>query len=119
MFFLKFTKRVTILQTVSNQKVTLIKSDNMLPIAQKLFLGRKLIYVRYINGSYNNVAKGICLLDKKAFLCFYKKKKLMRVRAFERYVPLSVKTNSCLFMFNDGSISTPQIHVFLTVLLRF
>ena len=29
-------------------------------------LGRKVIYVRCINCSYNNVAKGIRLLDKKA-----------------------------------------------------
>ena len=31
-------------------------------------LGRKMIYVRYINCSYNYEAKGIRLLDKKAFV---------------------------------------------------
>ena len=53
-------------------------------------LGRKVIYVRCINCSYNNVAKCIRLLDKNAFFvytgnisCF------MQVRAFERYIPLS------------------------------
>ena len=37
----------------------------MLWIAQKLYVGRKMVYVRYINCPYNNVAKGIRLLDKK------------------------------------------------------
>ena len=42
----------------------------MLPISQKLFVGAKVIYMRFINCSYNNVVKGICLLDKKAiFVC--------------------------------------------------
>ena len=38
---------------------------NMLRIAQKLYVcwGRKVIYVRCINCSYNNVAKGIRLLE--------------------------------------------------------
>ena len=44
-------------------------------------MGRKVIYVRLINCSYNNVAKGIRLLDNKHF-CLYRK-----VRAFERYIP--------------------------------
>ena len=48
--------------------------------------GRKVIYVRCINCSYNNVAKGIRLLDKSNF-CLYRKK-CMQVRAFERYIPL-------------------------------
>ena len=43
--------------------------------------GRKVIYVRCISGPYNNVAKGIHLLDKKAMKIF------MQVRAFERYIP--------------------------------
>ena len=42
-----------------------------------------MIYVRCINYSHNNVAKGIRLLDKKQFL-FIQKKKIMQVRAFER-----------------------------------
>ena len=33
-------------------------------------LGRKVIFVRCINCSYNNVAKGIRLLDKKAFFIY-------------------------------------------------
>ena len=45
-------------------------------------LGRKLIYVRCINCSYNNVAKGIRLLDKKHYLPV--QEKFMQVRAFER-----------------------------------
>ena len=36
-------------------------------------LGRKVIYVRYINCLYNNVAKGIRLLDKKAFMFIQEK----------------------------------------------
>ena len=38
--------------------------------------GRKVIYVRCINCSYNNVAKGIRLLDKKAFFVYTAKQKL-------------------------------------------
>ena len=38
-FFLKFTQRVTILQTVSNQEVTLKRLISMLWIAQKLYVG--------------------------------------------------------------------------------
>ena len=38
-FFLKYTERVTILQTVSNQEVTLKTLKNMLRIAQKLYVG--------------------------------------------------------------------------------
>ena len=51
-------------------------------------LGRKVIYVRCLNCSYNNMAKGIRLLDKKAFFCLYRSN-FMQVRAFERYIPLS------------------------------
>ena len=36
-------------------------------------LGRKVIYVRCINYSYNNVAKGIRLLDKKAIFVYTRK----------------------------------------------
>ena len=42
----------------------------MLPVAQKLYVGA---YVRCINCSYNNVAKGIHLLDKKNIFCLYRK----------------------------------------------
>ena len=48
--------------------------------------GRKVIYISCINCSYNNVVKGIGLLDKKHF-CLYRKI-FMQVRAFERYIPL-------------------------------
>ena len=64
-----------------NQEVTLKRLISMLTIAQKLYVWRKVIYVRCINCSYNNVAKGIRLLDK-----IYRKI-LMHVRAFERYIP--------------------------------
>ena len=56
----------------------------MLRIAQKLYVGRKVIYVRCINYSYNNVAKGNRLLDKKHFL--FIQEKFMHIRAFERYI---------------------------------
>ena len=49
-------------------------------------LGRKVIYLRCINSSYNNVAKGIRLLD---MFCLYRNN-FMQVRAFERYIPLSL-----------------------------
>ena len=48
---------------------------------------RKVIYVRCIICSYNNVAKGIRLLDKKASFVLYRKN-FMQVRDFERYMPL-------------------------------
>ena len=72
-FFIKFTQRVTILQTVSNQEVTLKRLISMLQIAQKLNVGHKRIYVRCINSSYNKVANGIRRLDKKAFLFIQEK----------------------------------------------
>ena len=40
----------------------------MLRIAQKLYVGRKMIYARCISCSYDTFAKGIRLLDKKQFL---------------------------------------------------
>ena len=45
-----------------------------------------MIYVRCIKCSYNNVAKGIRLLDKKAFFLFIQEKNFMQVRAFKRYI---------------------------------
>ena len=53
-------------------------------------LGRKVIYVGCINCSYNNVAKGIRLLDKKKHVCLYRKK-FVQVRAFERYIALLIE----------------------------
>ena len=85
-FFLKFTQRVTILQTVSNQEVTLKRLISILWIAPKLYVGRKLIYVRFINCSHNNVTKGIHLLDKRAF---FNTGIFMQIRAFERYIPVN------------------------------
>ena len=38
-FFLKFTQCVTLLQTVSNQEVTLKRLISILQIAQKLYIG--------------------------------------------------------------------------------
>ena len=52
-------------------------------------LGRKVIYVRCINCSYNNVAKGVRLLDKKAIFVYTGK--IMQIRAFERYIALKEK----------------------------
>ena len=49
--------------------------------------GRKVIYVRCMSCSYNNVAKGIRLLDKKAIFA-YTGKNVVHIRAFERYIPL-------------------------------
>ena len=71
-FFRKFTQHVTILQTVSNQEVTLKRLISILRTAQKLYVGAGTIYVRFINCSYNNVTKDIRLLDKKPF-CLYRK----------------------------------------------
>ena len=51
-------------------------------------LGRKVVYVRCISCSYNNVAKGIRLLEKKKAFIF------MQLRAFERYIPLYFVVNS-------------------------
>ena len=59
--------------TLSNQKVTK-KADKHAAVCSKAvccMLGRKVIYVRCINCSYNKVAKGIHLLDKKAFFFVY------------------------------------------------
>ena len=50
-------------------------------------LGRKVIYVRCISCSYNNVAKGIRPLDKKSNSCL-DRNIFVQVRAFERYIPL-------------------------------
>ena len=63
-------------------------------------LGRKVIYLRCIKCSYNNVAKGIRLPDKKSNSCLY-----MQVRAFERYIPL---------MFSAAFISIVYISVCYT-----
>ena len=48
--------------------------------------GCKVIYVRFINCSYNNVAKGIPLLDKKPFL--FKQEKIHASKSFWKIYPL-------------------------------
>ena len=59
----------------------------------------KVIYERFINCSYNNVAKGIHLLDKKHFL--FIQEKIMQVSAFQRYIPLSIKIKGiCIALLN-------------------
>ena len=56
-------------------------------------LGRKVIYVRCISCSYNNVAKSIRLLDKQLFL--FIQEKIYASKSFERYIPIN-STNSSL-----------------------
>ena len=46
------------------------KTDKHAVDCSKSCLGRKLIHVRCINFSYNNVTKGIRLLDKKAIFVY-------------------------------------------------
>ena len=89
MFFFKFTQRVTILQTVSNQEVTLKRLISMLRIAPKLYVGGKVIYARCINCSYNNVAKGIRLLNEKAFL--FIQERFHASKSFSKIYPLKIK----------------------------
>ena len=50
--------------------------------------GRKVIYERCINCSYNDVAKGIRLLDKKHLLLIQEK---FLARAFERDISLKMR----------------------------
>ena len=55
-------------------------------------LGRKVIYVRCINCSYNNVAKGICLLDKKKAFLFIQE----QFHASKSFIPLKYMINCSL-----------------------
>ena len=59
----------------------------MLPIGQKHILGRKVVCVRCINCSYKNIAKDICLLDKKKHFSLYRKY-FKQVRTFEGNISL-------------------------------
>ena len=77
--------KFTILQTVSNQEVTLKILMSMLLIAQRLHVGASSELCEMNKLFYNNVIKGIRHLDKK-HLCLYRKK-FVQVRAFERYFP--------------------------------
>ena len=61
-------------------------------------LVRKVIYVRCINCSYNNVAKGVRLVGKKALL--FKQEKIMQVRAFERYI----RRSRSLIIYSDEKV---------------
>ena len=61
----------------------------MLLSARKLYVGRKVICVRCLNCSFNNVAKSIRLLDKKSHFCLYRKK-FIQLNAFESSIPLEV-----------------------------
>ena len=56
-------------------------------------------FVRCVNCSYNNVAKGIRLLDEKQFL--FIQEDFKQVRACERYIPLK----ECLIIFHYESKS--------------
>ena len=62
------------------------KTDKHAVDFKSCMLERKLIYVRCINCSYNNEAKGTCLLVKKKFLLY--RNDHMQVRDFERYILL-------------------------------
>ena len=55
-------------QHTAFEQVTQKRLISMLLIAQKLYVGGKVVYVRCINCLHNNMAKGVCLLDKKPFL---------------------------------------------------
>ena len=50
-------------------------------------LGREVVYWKFTNCSCNNVAKGICLLDKKPFL--FIQVNFIQVRAFDSYILLN------------------------------
>ena len=64
-------------------------------------LGRKVIYVRCINCSYNNVAKGIRLVDKKAILVFTGKISC-KLDLLKKYIPLR---HSIFYMYPTNSVS--------------
>ena len=77
----------------------------MLQIAQKLYVGRKVIYVRCISCSYNNVAKSIRLLDKKQFLIiqenFHASKSFWKIYPLNRVYTevICLRTMYALFSF--------------------
>ena len=52
-----------------------------------MYVRRNVIYVRYINCSYNNMAKGTRLLDKKAFL--FIQEKIHASKSFLKIYPLN------------------------------
>ena len=84
----KFTQIATILQTEQNQKVTHQTTDkHAADCSKSVCWGRKVICVICINCSYNNIAKGIRLLDKIAIFVYIGK--IIQGRAFERSVSLT------------------------------
>ena len=95
LFFLKFIQRVTILQMLSNQEVTLNRLISLLWIAQKLYVGALSDLCEMYKLFIQQCGQGIRLLDKKHF-CLYRKK-FMQVRAFERYIPL-IFSSTCAYL---------------------
>ena len=68
-------------------------------------LGRKVICVRCINCSYNNITKRIRLLDKTV-ICVYTGKKILQVRAFESNIP---KHQYCVMLLENFSITMSSL----------
>ena len=89
LFFLKFTQRVTIFQTASNQEVTLKRLIRMLQITPKLHVGALSdlceMYKLFIQQCDQRDPSP---LIGKLFCLF--RKHFMQVRAFERYIPLKL-----------------------------
>ena len=69
-------------------------------LLKSCMLGHKVINVRCINRSYNNMAKGIRLLDTKSIFV-YSGKIFIQVRAFENNIPLSPASLSTVFQPSD------------------
>ena len=87
MFFSKVHPACHDIANGIKQEVTQKRLISMLPIIQKLYV----IYVRCINCSYNDMAKGIRLLDEKSHFCLCRKN-LIQLRTFESNNPLSKQT---------------------------
>ena len=69
MFSLKFSQRITVMQTESNQEVTKMTVKHAAEYSKTLCWDI-LIRVRCINYSYNNIARSVGLLDEIAiFVC--------------------------------------------------
>ena len=75
-------------------------------------LGRKVVFVRCINCSHNNVAKGIRLLDINAIFV-YTGKKFIQVRTKERYIPIRLSTLKTTSL--EPKIKLPLVLVFSIV----
>ena len=81
-----------ILQTVSSQEVTLKACCGLL---KSCMLGRKVIYVRCINCSYINVAKGIRLLDKKVYFVIQEKCRVHTRQGNVREILIFSRSGNC------------------------